>query len=233
MDRKQEFINEIIKIQTLLNKVPTRKEYNTYTTLDKGKIDTLSRLFGSYGIAIKEAGLIPIKDFSNKGKQEVQCSECSQLFIKKNSQIKLSPQNFCCRSCSVSYNNKINPKRIKTRPEPKYKGMNRAEANQAKSIELHQKYILRWKENSESGVSGNSTSQQIKKYMLNKYNHKCSRCQWGEINPHTQRIPLELEHIDGNYKNNNESNLIILCPNCHSLTATYKGANRGNSTRSR
>ena len=46
MDRKQEFINEIIKIQTLLNKVPTRKEYNTYTTLDKGKIDTLSRLFG-------------------------------------------------------------------------------------------------------------------------------------------------------------------------------------------
>lgn len=31
--------------------------------------------------------------------------------------------------------------------------------------------------------------------------------------------------IDGNYKNNREENLILLCPNCHSLTSTYKGAN--------
>ena len=36
---------------------------------------------------------------------------------------------------------------------------------------------------------------------------------------------MEVEHIDGNYKNNNEDNLILLCPNCHSLTSTYKGAN--------
>ena len=35
----------------------------------------------------------------------------------------------------------------------------------------------------------------------------------------------QIEHIDGNYKNNAEDNLILLCPNCHSLTSTYKGAN--------
>ena len=48
-------------------------------------------------------------------------------------------------------------------------------------------------------------------------------------------IPLEIEHIDGNYKNNDESNLILLCPNCHSLTSTYKGANteRGRNSRSK
>ena len=34
--------------------------------------------------------------------------------------------------------------------------------------------------------------------------------------------------MDGNYLNNLESNLILLCPNCHSLTQTYKGANRNN-----
>ena len=28
-------------------------------------------------------------------------------------------------------------------------------------------------------------------------------------------IPLELHHIDGNHYNNNLSNLLILCPNCH------------------
>ena len=58
-----------------------------------------------------------------------------------------------------------------------------------------------------------------------KYNNKCSRCGWGEINPYTNNIPLEVEHIDGNFMNNNEENLTLLCPNCHSLTSTYKGAN--------
>ena len=46
------------------------------------------------------------------------------------------------------------------------------------------------------------------------------------VNPYTNISPLEIEHIDGNYLNNLESNLILLCPNCHSLTATYKGANK-------
>ena len=36
-------------------------------------------------------------------------------------------------------------------------------------------------------------------------------------------VTLELEHIDGNNKNNERSNLIGLCPNCHSLTATWRG----------
>lgn len=48
------------------------------------------------------------------------------------------------------------------------------------------------------------------------------------MNKFTNIIPLEVEHMDGNYKNNEENNLILLCPNCHSLTATYKGANLNN-----
>lgn len=41
-------------------------------------------------------------------------------------------------------------------------------------------------------------------------------------------IPLELEHKDGNHSNNLLSNLTLLCPNCHSLTPTYRGRNKGN-----
>lgn len=39
---------------------------------------------------------------------------------------------------------------------------------------------------------------------------------------------MDLEHIDGNYSNNDISNLCLLCPNCHSQTNTFKGRNKGN-----
>lgn len=68
----------------------------------------------------------------------------------------------------------------------------------------------------------------MRRYIFEKFNNKCSKCGWSEINPYTNRIPLEIEHKDGNWKNSFEENLELLCPNCHSLTSTYRGANRGN-----
>ena len=40
-------------------------------------------------------------------------------------------------------------------------------------------------------------------------------------------ISLELDHIDGDNTNNMISNLRYLCPNCHALTNTYRGKNKG------
>lgn len=39
-------------------------------------------------------------------------------------------------------------------------------------------------------------------------------------------ISLEIDHIDGDNKNNQLSNLRYLCPNCHALTETYRGKNK-------
>ena len=44
----------------------------------------------------------------------------------------------------------------------------------------------------------------------------------------TNKCPLQIHHIDGNYKNNSEENLELLCPNCHSLTHNYGTLNKGN-----
>ena len=62
--------------------------------------------------------------------------------------------------------------------------------------------------------------------MLEKADYKCSKCGWHEVNPTTGLIPLEVHHKDGNYRNNIEDNLEVLCPNCHSLTPNFKALNK-------
>ena len=98
----------------------------------------------------------------------------------------------------------------------------------------YKKYIDSWKKGLQNGMKGKyQISNHIRRYLLQKYSNRCSRCGWGEVNPYSGLIPLEVEHIDGNYQNNTETNLILLCPNCHSLTSTYKGANTGNGRKAR
>lgn len=98
----------------------------------------------------------------------------------------------------------------------------------------YKNYIYRWKNKEVNGMRGEyQISSHIKKYIFNKYNKKCAQCGWGTKNPYTGNIPLEIEHIDGNYMNNSEDNLTLLCPNCHSLTSTYKGANLNHGRSSR
>ncbi|MEU4731650.1 HNH endonuclease [Streptomyces sp. NPDC023588] len=40
-------------------------------------------------------------------------------------------------------------------------------------------------------------------------------------------LPLEVDHIDGDWRNNLRENLRLLCPNCHSTTDTYRGRAKG------
>lgn len=67
----------------------------------------------------------------------------------------------------------------------------------------------------------------IRKYLVHRFGERCSRCGWDARHPLTGRVPVEVEHIDGDWRNNRVENLTLLCPNYHSLTATYRALNRG------
>jgi hypothetical protein len=56
---------------------------------------------------------------------------------------------------------------------------------------------------------------------------KCERCGWCERHPITGEVPLTIDHVDGDYRNCKEENLAVLCWNCHALTPTFGGRNRG------
>ena len=67
----------------------------------------------------------------------------------------------------------------------------------------------------------NGFSHKFYKRVLSNYScEHCGVSQWKG-----QRAYLEIDHIDGNKKNNALSNLRLLCVNCHSQTDTYKNKN--------
>lgn len=69
-------------------------------------------------------------------------------------------------------------------------------------------------------------TNQLRKQLLSSkiFNHVCAMCKLTTWN--NQTIPLELDHINGDRRDNRLINLRLLCPNCHAQTPTYRGKNK-------
>lgn len=71
----------------------------------------------------------------------------------------------------------------------------------------------------------------VKAYLIETRPKGCEVCSTEMWNG--QKLPLECDHKDGNPTNNHIDNLRLICPNCHSLTPSFKGKNRGKGRKHR
>jgi len=77
-------------------------------------------------------------------------------------------------------------------------------------------------------LNGNHPNYQSNKLRIRLLTEKIKeeKCEICEIEQWMgKKIPLELDHIDGNRYNHILKNLRIVCPNCHAQTDTYRGKN--------
>jgi hypothetical protein len=155
---------------------------------------------------------------------------------------------FCSNSCSATFNNKLRTKKniskndkINKRKRHEYHLRKVKKCINCDNITTHKfcnsKCLNEYNQKQKFKLIENGDItldfRQYKKYLINKHGNKCMVCGWCKINQHSGKIPIELEHIDGNSNNNSLSNLKLLCPNCHSLTSTYKSLNTGNGRHKR
>lgn len=75
-------------------------------------------------------------------------------------------------------------------------------------------------------INSNYQSYKLKRRLIQEgfKENICERCKLSEWQG--LPIPLELHHKNGNNRDNRLENIVLLCPNCHALTESYRGKNK-------
>lgn len=149
------------------------------------------------------------------------CKGCGKELTKRSQKI------FCSQSCSARTNNlqrglkTINCLQCDKQAIPK--------SPQQRFCSNRCQHLYRMFEAVKNNTASHKT---MRRYLVHLYGEICldPECVWDFSK---RPIHVELEHRDGNYRNNTIDNCTLLCPNCHSLTPTYKAKNKGNGRHSR
>ncbi len=196
----------------------------------------------SYSLAGKLGAVESAKTASLRKQQRTQAYDLEPKFCKYCKlpiAYEQRRNDFCGHSCAASVTNKgvRRPKRevtyCKVCPTALEKHTAKFCSNTCQQRFAYSVFITAWKAGVEVGGSWMEVSNHVRKWLIAEFGEKCSKCGWSERHSATQRVPVQVDHIDGDPNNHRPENLRLLCPNCHSLTATYGGLNRGRGRKER
>lgn len=165
----------------------------------------------------------------------LECLQCQKPFKKFQhhaAQVK-SGRYFCSRACQQQSTIIHRVDCLSCKKEVIGKGRVYC-SSECQWTHTYDENIRKWKSGEIEGINAaEGLRSWLRRYLLDKADNQCSECGWCKVNPTTGKIPLQIDHVDGNYKNNTEENLRVLCPCCHSLTPTYGALNIGNGREKR
>ena len=105
--------------------------------------------------------------------------------------------------------------------------------SQCRADHKNQVFIEEWLRGDIPGGNKYQLSQHIRKHLLQECNNKCSLCGWSGYNIHTNKVVLEIDHIDNNPYNHSPDNLQVLCPNCHAMKTLPPNKSKGGRYKTR
>jgi hypothetical protein len=192
------------------------------------------RILNDFNIFLKE-NQIDISHFGKNPIIEKVCPKCSTLFSTyKNGKIS---RKFCSRYCANSHThndetkNKISEslkRRASGKPKPIKDIPIKIPKNKIPKIKesVIKKVKITLEEKIMGEIFEDISPWSIKRRVVLEQKGCCNKCgldKWLE-----QPIILELEHKNGNHYDNSRENVEAICPNCHSLTDTWRGRNKKN-----
>ena len=141
---------------------------------------------------------------------------------------------YCSRSCAAIANNKKYPKRLKEGECKKCGKVIHSNATYC-SKECYGICNLFDERVRLTGcyyaTDTNSGTKSLRKYLVKKFGNNCMICGQSGDNWNGKPITLIVDHINGHANDWRTSNIQLVCPNCDCQLPTYKGRNKGNSTR--
>jgi hypothetical protein len=162
------------------------------------------------------------------------CEKCGKEFQedwRKDKKTRETPCRFCSRGCANSKKQTKEMNEARSFSNKKWMNENKEKfkeimkkVDKTNFLLAKEKWIEERKKNLETGDFDTFGYDNKKKRILIEQNGKCNKC--GLSVWFDKPISLEIDHKDGNNKNNNRDNLEALCPNCHSLTDTWRGRNK-------
>lgn len=153
------------------------------------------------------------------------CERCGTSFERPSSGYK---KRFCSRSCANtrSFSDETNRKRAKSNRQTWKKMKPEILKERKKNMaSITQKRMATYQNTFMEAEFDTLAHGTKRRRILIEQDNCCLECgikEWRD-NP----ITLELDHIDGDKRNETRDNLRYLCPNCHSQTPTWRGRKNG------